>query len=61
MDGGVPVAGEASALKMKGCGLVVLNPPWQLDRDVNSWLPGLATCLAQEPGGGATLRWLVRE
>ena len=55
------VAGEASALKMKGCGLVVLNPPWQLDRDVNSWLPGLATCLAQEPGGGATLRWLVPE
>ena len=55
------VAGETSALKMKGCGLAVLNPPWQLDREVSTWLPGLATYLAQEPGGGATLRWLVPE
>ncbi len=55
------VAGETSTLKMKGCGLAVLNPPWQLDHEVSGWLPELATGLAQEPGGGATLRWLVPE
>jgi 23S rRNA (adenine2030-N6)-methyltransferase len=55
------VAGETSTLKMKGCGLAVLNPPWQLDREVNAWLPELATRLAQESGGGATLRWLRPE
>ena len=49
------------ALKMKGCGLVVINPPWQIDKELapmNSWL---AEVLAQASGGRATLRWLVRE
>jgi 23S rRNA (adenine2030-N6)-methyltransferase len=49
------------ALKMKGCGLVVINPPWEIDKELapmNSWL---AEVLAQAPGGRAMLRWLVRE
>ena len=25
------VAGEQSPLRMKGCGLVVINPPWQFE------------------------------
>lgn len=55
------VAGPASPLKMKGCGLVVVNPPWQIDREIAPALPWLAEVLAQEPGGGADLRWLVPE
>lgn len=55
------VAGERSALKLKGCGLVVLNPPWQFDREAETLLAWLATALAQEPGGGARGRWLVPE
>jgi len=55
------VAGEASSLKMRGCGVVVVNPPWQLDLEVQPWLPVAARLLAQAPGGTASLRWLVPE
>jgi 23S rRNA (adenine2030-N6)-methyltransferase len=55
------VAGEASALKMKGCGLVVLNPPWQFDREAGPMLGWLAEVLAQEGGAGSRCRWLVPE
>ena len=55
------VAGERSALKMRGCGLVVVNPPWQFDRAAETLLAWLAATLAQEPGGGARSRWLVPE
>jgi len=55
------VAGEASALKMKGCGLVVINPPWQFDREAGPSLTWLAEALAQERGANARCRWLVPE
>ncbi|MCX6944287.1 MAG: 23S rRNA (adenine(2030)-N(6))-methyltransferase RlmJ [Opitutales bacterium] len=55
------VAGEQSALKMKGCGLVVINPPWQFDGEARRMLDWLAGALAQEPGGRAKSRWLVPE
>ena len=49
------------SLKMKGCGLVVINPPWQIDKELGTMNTWLAEVLAQAPGGGSTLRWLVRE
>ncbi len=55
------VAGEQSPLKMKGCGLVVINPPWQFDGEAGEILARLAEVLAQEPGGRAKCRWLVPE
>lgn len=55
------VAGDASAIKMKGCGLVVINPPWQLDRSAATIMSFLADVLAQEPGGGGCVTWLVPE
>ena len=57
----VTIAGENTPLKMRGCGLVVLNPPWQIDRLIEPLLPVLAEWLAQEPGGSGHLRWLVPE
>ena len=54
------IAGEASAMKMKGCGLLVLNPPWQFDRAASTILSYLSRVLAQEPGGGTRVDWLVR-
>jgi len=57
----VTIAGEDTLLKMKGCGLAVLNPPWQIDRTVAPLLPLLAELLAQAPGGSGHLRWLVPE
>ena len=55
------VAGEQSPVKMKGCGVVVINPPWQFDGEARKMLEWLAEALAQEPGGRAKARWLVPE
>ena len=55
------IAAGSGALKMKGCGLVVLNPPWTFERTAEPMLHTLAGILAQEPGGGARATWLVPE
>jgi 23S rRNA (adenine2030-N6)-methyltransferase len=57
----VMIAGDSAPMKMKGCGLAVLNPPWQIDRVIAPLMPLLAELLAQAPGGGGRLRWLVPE
>jgi 23S rRNA (adenine2030-N6)-methyltransferase len=49
------------APKLKGCGLLIVNPPWQFDRELAPLAGWLAEALAQTPGGGAELRWLVPE
>jgi len=46
---------------MKGSGLVVLNPPWQIEQVIAPLLPVLAELLAQMPGGSGRLRWLKSE
>ncbi|MGH7943588.1 MAG: 23S rRNA (adenine(2030)-N(6))-methyltransferase RlmJ [Opitutaceae bacterium] len=53
------VASESSALKMKGCGVLVINPPWQFDCAAAPVVEYLAEVLAQEPGGGSRIDWLV--
>ena len=55
------VAGDTSPLKLKGCGLAVINPPWQFDREAAATLAFLATALARGPGGGAHTEWVVPE
>ncbi|MSU22352.1 MAG: 23S rRNA (adenine(2030)-N(6))-methyltransferase RlmJ [Opitutus sp.] len=55
------IAGERSAIKLKGCGLVVINPPWQFDREAAALLTFLAPTLAQAPGGGGRVDWIVPE
>jgi 23S rRNA (adenine2030-N6)-methyltransferase len=50
-----------AAPKLKGCGLLIVNPPWQFDRELRLLTEWLAVALAQSPGGGAELRWLVPE
>lgn len=55
------IAGEDSILKMKGSGLVVLNPPWGLDGEISATLRDLASRLAQASGAEGRLRWLVPE
>lgn len=53
------IAGERSVLTMKGCGLLVINPPWQFDAEARAILGWLAPVLAQEPGGAGRVDWLV--
>ncbi len=55
------IAGDASRLKMKGCGVLVINPPWRFEQEANPILTFLAEVLAQEPGGMARCDWVVRE
>ena len=55
------IAGEPSPLKMKGCGLLVINPPWQFEVEAREILTFLATALAQAPGGTGRVDWIVPE
>lgn len=53
------IAGEDSGRKMRGCGLLVINPPWQFEATARQVLSFLAGGLAQAPGGGSKVEWLV--
>lgn len=55
------IAGDHSLLRMKGCGLLILNPPWQIEREIRALLPVLVERLRVEPGAGAVCDWLVPE
>ena len=55
------IAGPQSEIKMRGAGIMVVNPPWQLDQPVAKAMDWLGSQLAQDSGGGGTLRWLVPE
>jgi 23S rRNA (adenine2030-N6)-methyltransferase len=55
------IAGDGAPMKMKGCGLLVVNPPWGFQSEADALLPFLAERLAQAPGAGARTLWLVRE
>jgi 23S rRNA (adenine2030-N6)-methyltransferase len=55
------IAGDAAPMKLKGCGLVVINPPWQFDGEAAEVLTYLGEALAQAPGGGGRVDWLVPE
>ena len=48
---------DDSPLRMNGSGLLLLNPPWQLDAALAPALESLATILG-ERGAGARLHWL---
>ena len=43
------------AERLNGCGLLVINPPWTLQDQMQTLLPFLSRRLANGPGGG----WLV--
>jgi 23S rRNA (adenine2030-N6)-methyltransferase len=47
--------------RLNGSGLVILNPPFQLDETLNQILPFLADRLGQDSGAGFRITWLVGE
>ena len=55
------IAGDGAPLKLKGCGLAVINPPWQFDREAGPMLEFFGQALAQAPGGGGRVTWIVGE
>jgi len=44
-----------------GAGLVIVNPPWQLDARLKELLPVLHRLLSPEGHGGSEVEWLVHE
>jgi 23S rRNA (adenine2030-N6)-methyltransferase len=42
---------ETSAQHLNGCGMLIINPPWQLDEQINSYLPQLWAILAHQGSG----------
>lgn len=55
------IAADSAQVRMKGCGLLVLNPPWQIDQEFRRVLPVLAERLKQDAGGEARVSWPVPE
>lgn len=53
------IAGENAQLRMKGCGLLILNPPWQIDTEIRSVLPTLLERLRADSDARVTCEWLV--
>ncbi len=55
------IAGEESPLRMKGCGLLILNPPWQVDGEIRALLPVLQARMKADAGASVASGWLVPE
>jgi 23S rRNA (adenine2030-N6)-methyltransferase len=49
----------ATALRLNGCGMVLINPPWTLREKLDLLLPFLAARLRQADGGGYLLEPLA--
>lgn len=49
---------DNTGLRLNGCGVAIINPPWQLDQRVAAWLPQLAGLLAQGRYGSHRVDWL---
>lgn len=50
-----------SPLGLNGSGLVIANPPWQLDGDLRTALQELRPLLELDGSGNSRVEWLVRE
>jgi 23S rRNA (adenine2030-N6)-methyltransferase len=48
-----------SAVALNGSGMLIINPPFQLDARMEQWLPALASALGAEATGGQALKWIV--
>lgn len=55
------VAGEEAGLKLWGCGVLVINPPWGSAAPLDAMARWLAPVLAQGPGAQGGVHWLVPE
>ena len=49
---------DNSSLRLNGCGMAILNPPWKFDRQLDELLPVLRELLAQSRYGAQKLEWL---
>lgn len=52
---------DNSALRLNGCGMVIVNPPWKFDRQLAELMPALREHLAQGRFGQQRVEWLTGE
>lgn len=55
------IGGEEAGLKLWGCGVLVINPPWGLDRSLDRMARWLGPVMAQGAGARGGVYWLVPE
>ena len=55
------VGGEGAGLKLWGCGVLVINPPWGSAKPLDALARWLAPVLAQAEGAAGGVHWLVPE
>lgn len=46
---------------LNGSGLLILNPPYRLDLEMEQWLPELGAALDRQRQGGTMVRWIAHE
>jgi 23S rRNA (adenine2030-N6)-methyltransferase len=59
-DGARPAAASIHSRRLDACGLIVINPPWTLERELAVLLPALAAVLSSG-SAGHRLGWLTAE
>jgi len=52
---------DNSSLRLNGCGMAILNPPWQFDRQLEEILPVLAQLLGDNGQAQQKVEWLLVE
>ncbi len=52
---------EPDSAGLRGCGLLVLNPPWQFDGEATPILAELAEKLGRSSAAAGQVRWLIPE
>jgi 23S rRNA (adenine2030-N6)-methyltransferase len=46
---------------LNGSGILIVNPPYQLDVEMQQWLPELGSALGTDRQGGTLVRWIAHE
>ncbi|MEP7044608.1 MAG: 23S rRNA (adenine(2030)-N(6))-methyltransferase RlmJ [Dokdonella sp.] len=49
---------DNSPLRLNGCGVALVNPPWRFDERLRSWLPAAQKLLARPDPGDHRIDWL---
>jgi 23S rRNA (adenine2030-N6)-methyltransferase len=57
----ITVAAAGGDGRLTGCGLIVVNPPWTLERELTVLLPALVALLARDDKAAMRLDWLTGE
>jgi 23S rRNA (adenine2030-N6)-methyltransferase len=59
LRGELTVAPLSDPDRLNGCGMILVNPPWTLEKELSVLLPALAAILARDGKGGYRLDWLA--